>query len=507
MNSRDVEIIAITTHPSWTGSDEHKALVLDWLQNSENDAECNPSILMRIIESGIEDKIIKCQAYLNLLRFGSLGLLKRLAEHMDFSFSDKWGNALYHVSVADRADLIMWLYDDHAELFNLSESEKAKLILNTVYSGAMTILYILCGPDHVEWDINVNYLGVTPVSMAIKAMDIDMLRFLTLSKAQGGFELPLTDAALFMLTEHSKFTHHPSIGFTYIRQALPHNKSFFELQYEDESSEVFEFTKTLGNGRFNNARLFTSRTNPNHRVTVKSPLRSINRYDIFSVEDELLYTQRSYPKEQKFFAAHYVDEEGNQDYRMVLPYRDGDGLLDAAVKCETYLEFACMVLAVAKEIQRIHILGFVHCDCKFDNMIIKKVPGALAPHFNVYLIDLNLMTPIGEKLKFEHPASFLAPEYYGLFSVPAAPAIDVFALAKSLLMAMGAFIEQLEKKVEDKMLPVPQFMMSIRHFVASGLKSDPNKRQSLTFLIENLSQDLEQYTYEENARCSLHPRN
>lgn len=198
--------------------------------------------------------------------------------------------------------------------------------------------------------------------------------------------------------------------YQYFLAKPEHSTSFVIKKSADGSEEQFAPASILGAGGFGRVRLFISKQDQSHVFAVKNVLHDNqiqSRALPFGVEGrvrasirEIEYLARVNPGLAPYLLKTFINDAGEFDNRMLMPYFPGQTLLDFVLgKVKTVAEFALLMLKIAQEVKRVHQLGLYHGDLRSGNFIInhaeQKEFGMRS--FTVTIIDFDHGGEIGKR--------------------------------------------------------------------------------------------------------------
>ena len=347
--------------------------------------------LISIIESKSTHQQMRHAAYLELVSKGDLRELQLLVAHMDFSYRDEFGNDAFRIAVIyGRIDVMQWLSQSQAEFKNIDDEERINIILHAVMNNRENVLEEFVKPREdggFGWDLNVKHKnGFTPVSMALRERNNNLLLRLVASNREGGFGLQLEKSVLRKLKDHPAYAMYSGIAAPRYRRNKPGKRysSVTLVAQESESGipdiETYMPEKFIGKGAYGSVRLFASQNTPSKKLVVKQSMMTsadekLSGYSIFvdahEANHELDFLKRAYPDDGPYKLKHYVINGGaGYDYRMVMPFVPGKTIDKTVLEARSPAECAQLLLAIAIEMQRIHELGIVHGDARPGNIII-----------------------------------------------------------------------------------------------------------------------------------------
>lgn len=447
---------------------------------------------------------IRRLAYLSLIPHSELSDLQRLAKTMDFSCQDSKGNDAFRLAaIYDRIDVMHWLHDSINIFKNIPAEERTNIILHAVTNNGVDVLLELAKPvvtGGFGWNLDVRHAnGFTPVKMAIKDKNQTLLQWLIAPVAQGGFGLKLEKQDLRRLHHHKEFSLFSGSEQAprYYRSKPGRQTSFLKLVEdagEQHRIDTYVPAFELGKGTHGSVRLFRSTSDTSRNLAVKQEVErrrdeKISGFHVSaSAEDavnELHFLQRAYPNEGPYKLQHYVINDGaGYDYRMIMPFVPGQEFAQAVLSTRSAEEAAMLFLAIAKELERIHDLGFVHGDARSRNILIDIVRDHNGEAtFNVHFIDFNNAKLFGSPATiYKDQRDDIPPEQREspekkLTRVH--PSQDVYTIGFFINSAFDYFREELS----------PNFP-SIIQFCESCMKVNPDERPTLNDFICDLERDL-----------------
>jgi serine/threonine protein kinase len=153
----------------------------------------------------------------------------------------------------------------------------------------------------------------------------------------------------------------------------PNNK---DVLYVELNKTCYYYKLDLGQGSSSKAQLFEH--SPQEKLVVKTSIQENTSYKYLKHRhDDIQIRNVIYAdKGTNFidFIEHTDKNVFSYTYFTNEPFVSGTNLLDAAKKAASKKELLTILLAVATELNRIHTLGYLHGDIKWDNIHIYKNP-------------------------------------------------------------------------------------------------------------------------------------
>lgn len=183
----------------------------------------------------------------------------------------------------------------------------------------------------------------------------------------------------------------------------------FVVKGKGAEQETFVPVSTIGKGAFGRVRLFRSQQNNKHMFAVKNVLPPDDDAPATQAEvdgkvraslREIDYLARVNPDLNPYLLKHFIDEAGNYDHRLLMPYIPGNTLMDFSITfISTAAEFALLMLKAAQAVARVHQLGLYHGDVRDGNFIISfaDVKEFGMRSFTVRMIDFDHGGEIGKR--------------------------------------------------------------------------------------------------------------
>ncbi len=433
--------------------------------------------------------------------------MQALAHGIDFArlvtcYGDNSFDAVYVATYLMRADILCWLHH-YADMYHqATHDQRTDIIFFAIDSESMDCLRALQKPVNkggFGWDLNVKSSdGHTPLSIARRSGNDDVLIELLKPIELGGFGLPLDEAMLSYMWRANPDVIQPDSRARYQREQRGLQRSLsFMLKADDLNQKVdrYEPVKNLGKGTYGDARLFACTSKPEKYLCVKKPspaVRAINNsFELFlsanNMNKELLMMKTAYP-DDRYQIQYFFDEASQKfDYRFMMPFIEGDDYQVTILSMTNIDELPHWILAITLELQRIHETGTIHLDIKPENILCKKIFNKKTRDFTyqVTFIDFGFANFINRDVPiFNQTADWMAPEVFDRSNgiALAQTSMDVYSLAYLTQQAVThcsiTFIPEYERWKER--------FVCISEFIENGMKVNPQERPSLGSFIEGL---------------------
>lgn len=260
-----------------------------------------------------------------------------------------------------------------------------------------------------------------------------------------------------------------------------------ESEYESDDETCYSPVKTIGEGRYDQARLFQSKTESEKAVVVLNPVQTPG--EMRQTRTKLSFFQTVYPGEQ----CHLFTLEN--DYRLVIPH----------IKDESYhtltidsLEFQkTLFCSAAKALKDCHDKNVIVLDLKTDNIYFDFRTE------RSYLIDGGLYVPTGTPIdasafqksdskiieQYKKEYSHIPPECWSVKPTPvvATPQMDIYTLGV-LMSDLVAFqtpeiLELINSCLEQNPINRPTLEELIGALVNAPPLSSPEEKVATGFVI------------------------
>lgn len=293
--------------------------------------------------------------------------------------------------------------------------------------------------------------------------------------------------------------------------------SFIEARYNGKVIDRFTEEGVLGKGNFSIVRLFKSMNFTKLKIAVKQIYYKDNAYAApknaeeagalaASANKELIMAHKAYPEDWPYQAKHIFKDNPEIDYsnRRLFPYYRGKTLGKMILEIHTVDEFIALILAVARELKRVHGNGVIHSDIKDDNILVRKKKDG---SFQVRFVDFQSSGTPGDEAKFSHNGlgiektkqnipGHVPLEYCKGVYIQVEPTLDVYSFGYLLWHGMHVFYQHC---TQEAAYDLQDNFPLLEEFISEAIYQPHNFRPKLDDFIADLSARYTRWRYGEKV--------